>query len=249
MSIAFHMKTRPIITLSSLFCSLLLSLTTSASPATQPKDFEAVYKAKFRGIPITATRKLETLADGSRLFTFHADSWIASLKETSQFRWNDSGHIVPVQYHYQRTGLGRDREAVLDFDWQAKRVVNNVEHKPWKMDIPEHALDKLSYQLQIRTDLINSKPLLEYSIADGGRLKQYNFEILGEEEITTPAGRFMAIKVKRLREQDAERHTIFWMAKDWDYLVVRLQQKEDDGGNYEIDLDNATIDGKAIKGY
>ncbi|MEX1032072.1 MAG: DUF3108 domain-containing protein [Cellvibrionaceae bacterium] len=230
-----------------LFALLACSFIAQATPVV-PKDFKAVYKAKYRGISVTATRTLETLEDGSKLYTFFADSWLAELKETSRFRWSEDERIVPIQYSYARTGLGRNREAVLDFDWETGKVTNNVQRKPWQMDIPERVLDKLSYHLQIRTDLINEKPLLRYEIADGGRLKSYDFEILGEEEVNTDAGRFMAVKVRRVREEDEERQTIFWLAKDWDYLVVRLQQ-EDDGSNYEIDLNEATVNGKEVKGY
>lgn len=241
-----RMKSRRL-TARAVFFLLSLSLVSQVSAA-RPKNFEAVYKARYHGISVTATRKLQTMADGTQLFTFYAESWLADLKEASLFRWSENDRIVPIQYHYERSGLGRDREAVLRFDWDSNTVVNNVEQKPWQMDVPEMVLDKLSYQLQIRTDLINGKPLLEYDVADGGRLKQYNFEILGEEEIDTDAGRFMAVKIKRLREQDADRHTIFWLAKDWDYLIVRLQQ-EDDDSTYEIDLHEAVLDGKEVRGY
>ena len=212
-----------------------------------PQNFTATYKAKYRGIGITATRSLETLADGSQKFTFSADSFIANLKETSQFHWNDNDHIIPEHYTYTRGGLGRDRKAVLNFDWSKNQVKNDVQGKPWNMSIPDLALDKLSYQLQLRTDLINGKELGEYQIADGGKLKQYGFEVLGEEELKTPAGRFQVVKVKRLREQDDERQTVIWFAKNWDYMVVRLQQEEDDK-SYEIDLVSATLNGKKVKG-
>jgi hypothetical protein len=231
-----------------LFCLLPLSLTAKVSIATPPKNFEAVYKAKYRGIAVTATRQLQTLADGSQVFSFKAESWIADLEEASVFRWSENDRIVPIQYRYERSGLGRDREAVLDFDWATNTVINNVERKPWKMEVPLLALDKLSYQLQIRADLIHNRPLLEYKIADGGRIKEYSFELLGEEEVQTDAGRFMAVKVKRIRENE-DRQTIFWMAKDWDYMIVRLQQQEEDGATYEIDLSRATLDGKAVKGH
>lgn len=243
------MKSRLFITAFALLGLLPLSLMADASLATPPKNFEAVYKAKYHGISVTATRKLETLEDGSHVFSFRASSWLADLEEATLFRWGANDRIVPIQYRYERSGLGRDREAVLDFDWAEKKVTNNVERKPWKMDIPHQVLDKLSYQLQIRTDLINGKTLPQYDIADGGRLKQYKFRVLGEEEVRTDAGRFMTVKVERVREDDANRHTFFWMAKDFDYMVVRLQQQEEDGANYEIDLNRATLDGKEVKGY
>lgn len=239
------MKSRLLSTLLSF--SVSLSVAAHASFAVQPKNFEAIYKAKYHGISVTATRKLETLEDGTQLFTFFADSWLADLKETSLFRWNED-HIIPIQYRYERSGLGRDREAIVDFDWKTNKVINNVERKPWQMDVPDLAMDKLSYQLQIQTDLINGKELLEYEIADGGRMKEFSFEVLGEEVIKTKAGRFETVVVRRIREGDSDRTTTMWMAKNWDYLVVRLQQKED-GSSYEIDLHKGVLDGKRVKGF
>lgn len=225
-----------------------LSTISLAASTEEPKDFHAVYKAKISGISITATRSLETLENGNKKLTFIADSWLGDIIETSEFQWDENVHVIPETYTYNRTGLGRNREAILKFNWQENQVVNNVERKPWKMKIPDLALDKVSYQLQIRSDLINQKPLLSYNIADGGRLKQYDFEILGEEEIETRAGKFTAIRVKRIREESEERQTIFWLAKDWDYLVIRVQQQEEDGASYEIDLREATLGGVKVKG-
>lgn len=232
--------------------SLLLTLTVAFAAcgsawAQPPQIFSATYKAKYAGIPITATRELKALEDGSMVFTFIAKSWIASIEESSHFRWTDDNRIVPEHYTYKRKGLGRNRKAELNFDWQRGRVTNDVQNKPWVMDIPPLALDKLGYQLQIRTDLINAKPLLEYNIADGGRLKQYSFEVLGEERLDTKIGTFNTVKIRRVREDEDKRYTVFWMAKDWDYLVVRMQQKED-GKSYEIDLADATLNGVKVKG-
>lgn len=241
------MKLRPILAL--LLLSLLpLSAWADAPRVPAPKSFEATYKARYHGISVTATRTLRTLEDGSQQFIFHADSWLASLKEISLFRWGDNNHIKPIRYQYERKGLGRNREAVLDFDLTNNKVINNVERRPWQMDVPNGVLDKLNYQLQIRADLLSRKPLLNYEIADGGRLKQYSFEVLGEEVVKTDAGRFNAVKIRRVRDEDDDRSTTFWMAKDWDYMIVRLQQKEDDS-TYEIDLHRATLDGQKVEGF
>ena len=233
--------------LSKSWLLVALIICSGAALAQPPQNFVATYKAKYGGIPITATRELKTLDDGSMVFSFVAKSWIASIEESSRFRWADDNHIVPQHYTYNRSGLGRDRTAELSFDWDNGKVTNDVQDKPWVMTVPPLALDKLSYQLQIRTDLINDKPLLEYNIADGGHLKQYNFEILGEERLKTKVGTFDTIKVRRIREDEDNRHTIFWMAKNWDHLVIRMQQEED-GKSYEIDLTEATLDGVKVKG-
>src|SRR5690606_23405022 len=113
--------------------------------------------------------------DGYRL-RFFADSMLASIEEISHFQQPDAGMLQPIEYHYQRKGLGRNREAHLQFDWDTMRVTNNVEKKPWKMDLEPNVQDKVSFQIQLQLDLMAGQEDFSYTIADGGRLKHYNFE-------------------------------------------------------------------------
>ncbi len=181
-----------------------------------------------------------------------ASSWFAKIEEFSVLDWAEGGMLVPHRYEYHRTGLGRDRHAVLTFDWLKNSVVNNVQKKPWKMDVPKGALDKLSVQLQLRQDLINERPLRNYQIADGGRLKTYEFTVLQEEVIDTSLGKLNTVKIKRQQvtdnKQKRKRETTLWLAKDWDYLLVRLHRKEKDGKHYKIELDSASLADTPLKG-
>lgn len=212
-----------------------------------PSPFHAVYTAKYSGLSVEATRTLQTLDDGTMELRFVAKSWLATIEEVSQFDWNPKGHLVPKFYLYNRSGLGRDRKAELNFDWTTNKVVNNVQNKPWTMSLPEGALDKLGYQLQLRTDMLNKKYKVSYKVADGGRLKTYDFEVQGEEILDTPLGRLKTTRVKRIRD-DNERITILWLANDWDHLLVKIQQREEDGQHYEINLASAELNGVPVKG-
>lgn len=227
--------------------------TKNASPAnasppiarTTPKPFHATYKAKFSGFTIEATRELGTHPNGEQELIFSASTWLAQLRESSRFNW-EHGQLIPQKYQYHREGLGRSRDAVLKFDWGQHRVTNNVQDKTWRMDVPDGALDKLSYQLQLRSDLLNDKKTLSYDIADGGRLKTYLFEMVGEELLDTRLGKLATVKIKKVRATGKKRVTYIWMAKHWDYLLVKLQQTEEDGKTYAIDLLRAEVDGKTV---
>ncbi len=239
------MRLRPV-----LICGVLLlsCLQTSPALATEhPSSFSATYKAEYSGLSVTATRSLKLLEDDSMLFTFTANHWLASIEESSHFVWQDSGRLRPLTYRYQRSGLGRDRHAELNFDWQNLTVINDVESKPWKMSIPEDALDKLSYQLQLRQDLLHDQTLTSYQIADGGRLKTYDFSLLGTEILETPLGRLNTLKVARVRKDD-DRKTVIWLAVDWNNLLVKIQQTEDDGKQFEINIQSAQLDDKPVTG-
>jgi len=219
----------------------------------EPLPFRAVYKATSKGFPVVAEgiRELTRLSDNSYLLTSSVDSWIASIDEQSLFTWQSDNQFLPTEYQYHRHGIGKNRDAILKFDWSIHQVLNDVQSKPWKMTIPEGAMDKLGYQIKMRADLqhhyANSTqtPELSYLIADGGRVKTYNFEILGEEYIDTPVGRLNTVKIVRLRDNN-KRSTIFWLAKDWDFLLVRLQRIEP-GKSFDLSLKKATLNGIDVR--
>lgn len=228
-----------------IFLAAFSSLVTAANA---PKTFDNEYKAKLYGFNITVTNRLTKTTDNQYHLLFKADSLIGNITEQSQMQWNPAQQTIsPLHYSYARRGLSKDRTAELSFDWKNKSVTNNVQKTSWQMDIAQRVQDKLSYQIQMQQDLLNGKKDVTYQIADGGRLKEYKFLVVGEEMLDTPLGKVNTIKVKRSREND-ERVTYAWLAKDWSYLLVRLQQEEK-GETYTIYIHKATLDGKPIEKF
>jgi hypothetical protein len=228
-----------------LVLAIFSSLTTAADA---PKTFDNQYKAKLYGFNITVTNRLTKTVDNQYDLLFKAESIIGSITEQSKMQWNATQQTIsPLHYSYARRGLGKDRTAELSFDWKNKSVTNNVQKTSWQMDIAQKVQDKLSYQIQMQQDLLNGQKNFTYQIADGGRLKEYKFMTVGEEILDTPLGKVNTIKVKRSREND-ERVTYAWLAKDWNYLLVRLQQEEK-GEAYTIYIHKATLDGKTIEKF
>ncbi len=237
---SFRTIARSIATISiAVFC------TSTAIAAEAPQTFDNVYKAKLYGFNITVNNRLTKTANNQYELLFKADSMIGSITELSKMQWNPAQQTIsPLHYSYARRGLGKDRTAELSFDWKNKSVTNNVQKTSWEMDIAQKVQDKVSYQIQMQQDLLNGHKNFAYQIADGGRLKEYKFSIVGEEILETPLGKVNTIKVKRSRDND-DRVTYAWLAKNWNYLIVRLQQEEK-GDAYTIYIHKATIDGKTI---
>lgn len=216
--------------------------------ATAPVTFDNLYKAKLYGFNITVTNRLTDLGNGQFDLLFKADSMIGSITETSRMQWlADKKIIQPLHYVYKRRGLGKKRDANLSFNWQEKSVLNNVDNSRWQMNIVDQVQDKLSYQIQLAQELRAGKKKFTYQIADGGELKEYSFEVMGEELLETPLGKVNAIKVKRSRSNN-KRVTYAWVAPDWHYLLVRLQQEEG-GKAYTIYITQAKINGKNIETF
>ncbi len=232
--------------------AIALCVATLVSPfvtaADAPTTFDNQYKAKLYGFNITVTNRLSKTADNQYDLLFKAESMLGSITEQSKLQWNPVQQTVsPLHYSYARRGVGKDRTAELSFDWKKKTVTNNVQKTSWQMDIAQKVQDKLSYQIQMQQDLLNGQKSFTYQIADGGRLKEYKFTIVGEEMLDTPLGKVNTIKVKRSRDND-ERVTYAWLAKDWSYLLVRLQQEEK-GDAYTIYIHKASRNGKAIEKF
>lgn len=210
-----------------------------------PQVFDNEYKTKLYGFNITVTNRLTQVSNNQYQLLFKFDSMLGSITETSQVNWDDNKKlVVPQHYVYKRRGLGKDRDADLRFDWSKKTVTNHVQKSNWQMNVLAGVQDKLSYQLQLQQDFIAGKEKFSYKIADGGHLKEYKFEKVGEEILETPLGKVKAVKVKRSRENDT-RVTYAWLAKEWNYLLVRLQQEEK-GDSYTIYITKASLNGKPI---
>ncbi len=120
------------------------------------------------------------------------------------------------------------------------------------MDIREGMQDKLSYQLKMRHELYKAWqagkpwPELHYAVADGGHVKTYHFRVVGEEQVETPAGTFTAVKATRVRDDD-DRVTWFWMLPEYEFLLVRFEQQEKDGGGFKLMLKEARFGDQPVR--
>jgi hypothetical protein len=124
--------------------------------------------------------------------------------------------LLPLEYSDKRTG--RDTERAT-FDWNAKTVTVQYRGDPKTLPLPSHPHDRLAffYQFafvppqggQVALDVIDGKGISDqlYSVENGERLK-------------TPAGEFDTVKLVR-RKENNERAEL-WLAKERDFLPVRL---------------------------
>jgi hypothetical protein len=231
----------------SLFLATTLFFPAITLASAIPESFSNTYVSSALGFNVTVVHELKPRDDGTKEMRFEAKAWFGNIEETSVLRIDDEGQVIPLHYSYKRRGLGRNRDAALTFDWEKHLVTNDVQNTSWKMDIIEDVQDKLSYQLQLQRDVAQGKTTFVYQIADGGHLKEYAFEVVGEEVLKTPMGDVNTIKVKRSRDNN-ERTTFVWLAPDWDYLLVSMEQEEK-GKTYNINLRKAVVDGEHITSF
>lgn len=224
----------------------LLAIVSGAASAQSklPQTFEAGYSLYSRGAKIAEMRRiLRPLNNG--LYQYRSETRTTGL--IALFR-ND--HIVeestwllhgeslrPLRYLYEHSRGKKDRNVAVDFDWASRRITNTINGDSWLMPAEPDVLDKLLYQFAIMYDLSSGRIPRYYTIADGGKIKSYEFESLGEETVKTPLGNFQTLKFSRHRE-DSDRKTTFWCAPDLDFLPVKVEHVEKDGARTVVVIDS-----------
>ena len=196
-----------------------------------PEQFTAIYNVTKSGMTIGETKR--TLSRQGEQYQFESitrPKGIARLLTSGQVversLWSYfQNQPRPEHYTFFNSGGKESRNVQLDFDWTTNQVVNTVNGQPWSMALEHGTQDKLLYQLSIMQDLHTSKTSLHYPIADGGKLKYYDIEIVGKERIHIELGTFDAV---RLRHIKGRRKTTMWCAEQLGYLPIRIEQQKND---------------------
>ncbi|MEX2515361.1 MAG: DUF3108 domain-containing protein [Gammaproteobacteria bacterium] len=198
-------------------------------------DFEAEYVLRSKGLEVAhIKRSVERLNNGdyrylSRSETVGVVSLFRDDKIIEESRWkNTADGFQPIYYRYDHSGRKKNRQVNIEFDWNNNTVHMQVNENTWQTELEPLTLDKLLYQLAIMRDLSAGRDSINYKVADGGKIKDYAFEILGEETVETPYGSFKTVKVERHRN-DTERETVFWCAVELGYLPIKIVHTEPDG--------------------
>ncbi len=221
---------------------MLLSIS-SGFAAPLPQQFSAVYTVKKSGMTIGETKR--TLNHNGTQYQFESitrPKGIAKLFTSGQVversLWNfHQNQPRPEQYTFFNSGGKKKRNVQIDFDWTKKQVVNTVNGQPWSMPLEYDTQDKLLYQLRIMQDLPTDQPMLHYPIADGGKLKYYDIEVVGKERIRTKLGVFDTV---RLRHVKGSRKTTMWCAQQLGYLPVRIEQQKGNNSPVTATLKSVT---------
>jgi hypothetical protein len=169
---------------------------------------------------------------------------LGKIDEQALFSISEKQQIIPQEYRYQRSLIGIKRSESQIFDWPNKTVEYSKDDKTKSVAIDSGLLDVITHKLQLRRDLQSGKEILSYPVISRGKLKQYVYQVIANEVLETAIGPLNTVKVQRVRE-DSKRQTIIWLATDWDYLAVRLEQKEN-GDSHQMKILNGKIDNLPI---
>jgi len=149
------------------------------------------------------------------------------------------GGLRPVEFVDARTGR---QTARVQFDWPANKMTMQFREGPEVQPIPPNAHDRLSFILNFAFAPPGAKPV-KMSVADGGSVSHYTFEVVGRERIKVPAGEFDTVRVARVKDGPEDRRSSeMWLAPSQGYIPVRMLATEKDGS--QLDQVAAKISGE-----
>lgn len=234
---------------SDILAAFLMLSSAHGALATGLLPYDAVYENKRKGFNVLIKRRLQ-VQDGGVTVTADAKSLWVRVHESSTMIYRGESLLYTTRYLHERHGVSHDHDMDLNFNWDDGTVTDLLEPdgKPLAVDTPTYG--KLGYQTQLRLDLMRDPDLqhIEYAVTNGFRNRIYCFDRRSDEVLKTPIGKLNTIKFERSGDDD-ERQVFFWVATDWDYLLVRLDQTKAPGEKTErIVLKRAKIDGKTVTG-
>lgn len=157
----------------------------------------------------------------------------AEIIERSEFRWH-AGRPELLQYSFsQDVAFKRKQRAMTRSGARIDSVDGQRTH-----DLPFEAgvMDRNSVVLAIGADLARGAPdEMRYRVADREAVEWQRYRRAASEQVDTPAGRFDAIRVERIRENPG-RTTTTWIAASLGHVPVRSVQREADGEIIEMRL-------------
>lgn len=161
------------LTISILFIMLSLGVEISAF---ELKPYEAKYLASKLGIEITGTRKLEKIDTNKYKISMKTNFLWFKLYESSEFILTEKNKIVSLKYEYKKTGR-KNKNIKMVFDRENSILIKYINGDKVEHPLKENVYDRLSYQEQMRLELINNSEInyFEYKVLDHNKISEYIF--------------------------------------------------------------------------
>ncbi|RLA20535.1 MAG: hypothetical protein DRQ56_02955 [Gammaproteobacteria bacterium] len=225
-----------IASLALLFCLLFFSAHTAA----EIPLFSAEYRLARGAIPIATVNLSLQRHDEGFLFESKTEpvaplSWIREDLVIEQSVWHYHNQLPrPTHYRYKRSNRNSLHEVEVRFDWDKQTLHTTTNGNSWKMALAEKTLDKAVVQLALMESLSKGTMQNSYSVADGGRPKNYRFSATGNELLNSELGTVKTIRINRSKA-GKQSDTTLWLAPRLNYLPIRID-KTRNGAVYSMTI-------------
>lgn len=214
---------------------------TTSNPSAKIRPYRAHYNIAYKGINSVLKRSLKQT--NSVYWELNNSISLLLFGSTEQAIFKiQNDQIIPLAYKFDND-LNNKKNSKLTFNWRNSTVTETK--RKLNLTISPETRDVLSFQLQLRLDLLHSGDNFTdktYTLIDKKRLKEYTVKFIGEETLTTPAGKFNAVKIEQRRVGKSD-FTHIWLAKNMDYFLVKIERIEDNRATYTLEINDVKIDG------
>ena len=133
--------------------------------------------------------------------------------------------LRPLQF--EENSSRKPRRAV-DFDWNAGLVKLTDGDKIETVPLSANTYDPTSLPYAFAFAQSNQESIKVF-VADGRRLADYEYRIIGKETLKTPLGELETLHFQKVRDADDKRGLEFWLSVDRHYLPVKIRFVEKNG--------------------
>jgi hypothetical protein len=148
--------------------------------------------------------------------------------QTSRGRITPRG-LVPEEFWDQRG----DKRSSARFDMASNTVTLSPAHgAPRHFTYQGDVQDALSLFFQLALTAPPPDAQLAYTVFNGKKLRNYRYDVRGEEMLETALGVLRALHLERMADGDG--HFEIWLAVDRHYLPLRVRQSDGKGNAMEL---------------
>jgi len=220
-----------------------LSLCMAEIHAQPVQPFEARYVVSYSGINMgEGIMRLKVDGPGRWVYqsTTKPNALVRIVRsddavERSWFEWVGNS-VKPIHYQFRHTSGDKTLEDVEShFDWEQNQVTVRIAEETSKLDLPQGALDRLTWNLMLMIGIkAQSIPApLTFTVLDEDEFKRYSFEPGEMEVVETSAGDYQARPWTR---HHGSRTTVIWCAPELNQLPVIVAQSRKGSENFRMIL-------------
>lgn len=142
--------------------------------------------------------------------------------ESTRFILDEDGVVRPRGYMCRSCDGRKDGLIEIAYDPDAGLAVFSEKEELLEFELDPRAMDRKSWEIQTMLDIAAGRPMDEEPTLEGGKLKLYKGEKLGEEVLSTRAGELQTVKYRRQRE-GSDNFQYLWYARELGWLPARWE--------------------------
>jgi len=142
--------------------------------------------------------------------------------ESARFELGKAGRVRPLEYSCRSCDGKKDGLVNIAYDWSQSRALFTEKDERAEFSLEPMAMDRKSWEIQTMLDIANERPLAMQPTLEGGKLKRYGAERLGEETLSTGAGALQTIKYRR-QHDESDNFQYIWHARELGWLPARWE--------------------------